>query len=551
MSSSIASPRTVEPPPTSVTRPAQLAQASLDLLVVGGGITGVGILLEATRRGLRAGLVEQYDVAAGTSSRSSCLVHGGLRYLEQFQFRLVRQALAERHRLLAIAPHLVRTERFLFPVSGRAWSRAFYGTGLTLYDLLGARMDGGRHRWLGRREMPALSPSVAVGRFRGAFVYTDAVMDDARLAVTVARTAVAEGGLLATRCRVLGPLEIEGRVAGAIVRDETTGTEHEIPARHVIDATGAWSAQSGHPFGAIPTGARPSRGVHLLLPRSRLKGSAGLTIRVPGRVVFVVPTAQHWIVGTTDIEDTRAPEDVAASSGEVEYLLETLNGVLATSLTRADLSGVYAGVRPLAVASAGSTVVASREHRVFTTNSGLVRISGGKYTTFRVMAADAVNASLGTRGAASSITGGLPGASLAGDLRLLPRQVAEEHRLDATLAAGLVERHGTEAIPIAALGRSLGLLEPLVPGRTELAVEVVWAVRHEFARSLEDVLERRVRLAGAVPDRAVSAVDRVSVLIASELGWDEAARDEAVRCYLTSAHGGHDVPERPQSGAPG
>ncbi|HEY4752396.1 MAG TPA: glycerol-3-phosphate dehydrogenase/oxidase, partial [Candidatus Limnocylindrales bacterium] len=377
----------------------RLGRETWDVLIVGGGIVGSGALLDAVSRGMRAALVEQDDVASGTSSRSSRLIHGGLRYLEQFHVGLVREALHERARLLELAPHLVRLERFLFPLYGRpVVTRSFYQAGLTLYDLLGSAKSGGRHRHLSVDEAFELAPGLRRPGLQGAMLYSDGMEDDARYTLAVLRTARREGGLAVTRAKAVTALREGDRIAGATVRDALTGEEVDVRARVVLDATGVWGSKPDRPFGSDKAtfNVLPSRGSHIVVPRERIEVKTGVTIRIPGRVAFMVPWPRHWVIGTTD-DPFKGPVDrPSASTPEVDKILAALNGALDANVTRDDIVGTFAGLRPLiAPSGASSTVKVSREHRVAVEEPGLVRISGGKYTTYRLMARDAIDAVLG------------------------------------------------------------------------------------------------------------------------------------------------------------
>ena len=547
---------------------AALEAETFDVLVVGGGIVGCGALLDAASRGLRAALVEQDDVAAGTSSRSSRLIHGGLRYLEQFRFGLVFEALAERSRLLRLAPHLVRLEPLLFPLYGDPLTvRPFYGAGLTLYDLLGASRDGGRHRFLGVEAALEHTPVLRRARLRGAFMFHDGVEDDARDALAVARTARARGATVATRLRVHGAVRERGRIVGARVRDELGGDEFIVRARAVVDATGVWSGQPDGAFpveGAATAAIRPSRGTHLIVRRDRIPAASGLTIRVPGKVVFFVPWPGHWLIGTTDLPYDGPPDGVAPTAGDVDEILAAVNRTLDVDLTRADLVGAYAGLRPLVgdgPSSDGSTLRVSREHRVQVEPDGLTRIGGGKYTTYRIMARDVVDAALdaayegaiysgrgqGVSRARPSQTAELPliGAADRSALEGLVDALASRFAgtgLERRHAARLVARHGTAALDVVALGEGLGLLRPLGPDIDHLEVEVAWAARHELALGVADVLVRRTRLAQELPDRGATIAPRVAELLGAELGWTKRRRHDEVTAFLARAHRDFDVP---------
>jgi glycerol-3-phosphate dehydrogenase len=528
-----------------------LARNRWDVLVVGGGITGCGILLDAASRGLQAALIECDDFAVGTSSRSSRLIHGGLRYLEQFQIGLVREALRERSLLLKLAPHLVRLEPFLFPIYGGSWARPFYGAGLTMYDLLGASADGGFHRHLSVDESLAAVPALHRKGLRGAFLYHDGQEDDARYVVSVVRTARSKGALALTRVRALRGIEAGGRLVGCAVRDGLTGSEFEVRAAAVIDATGVWTGRADGPF---PAKARrltqPSRGVHLVVPRDRIPSRYGLTLRIPHRVCFLVPWPDNWVIGTTDHEADTPPDRPAPTLAEIDEILENVNGTLDVGLARNDVIGAFVGLRPLATdpgGTPGSTVKASREHRIRTEPNGLVRISGGKFTTYRLMALQTVNAALGsaTAKARPSRTAETPivGAAAPAELEALGGRIAADSGLDRDRADHLVARYGTEASDVVALGRDLGLLRPLGPEAGPLEVEVVWSVRQESALSVDDFLARRTRLAQEQRDRGAAVAGRVAELMGSELGWSTSDRDGAVKAFLGGAHHEFDVPQ--------
>ena len=524
---------------------AALAEKPLDVLVVGGGIVGSGAALDAATRGLRVGLVERDDIAVGTSSRSSRLIHGGLRYLEQYRFGLVREALRERSRVLHLAPHLVTIQPLLFPLFGfPVVTRVFYQTGMTLYDVLGARHDGGWHRHLSVGEVLAHAPNMRRERLRGGLLFHDGMEDDARYTLAVARTAAEEGATVVTRARVGALLDAAGgqHLVGARVHDELDGADLDVRARVVIDATGVWGADPGSPLYGGSTRLLPSRGAHLIVPRERIPSDVGLTIRVPGKVVFLVPWPHYWLIGTTDAPYDGPIDRPTAGHDEVEELLAAVNHVLDVDLERSDVVGTYAGLRPLIAPSTGSTTVtASREHRVVIERNGLVRVSGGKYTTYRQMAQETVDAALQVLGERPSsrptktATRRLIGAADRPELDRLARDLATEHGLARAVAVRLVARHGTLASDVLALGHELGLLGLLVDGEDHLEVEVVWAARHELALSIDDVLSRRMRLVQELPDRGAAIAPRVAALLGGELGWDGARQASEIDAFLASA----------------
>ena len=533
---------------------ARLVDTTWDVLIIGGGVVGAGALLDAASRGMTAALVEQDDIAVGTSSRSSRLIHGGLRYLEQVHLPLVREALAERRRLLRNAPHLVSLDPQLFPVYGIPFlHKAFYDAGLTLYDILGARHDGGWHRRLDVDDSLELWPSLRRHGLRGGLLYHDGVEDDARFTLAVLRTALDSDAapVAVTRVRAtglrsdasIGPL----RMVTAV--DVLGDVEIEIRTRSIVDATGVWAAGPGHPFASTSMRILPSRGAHLVVERARIPASTGLTIRVPGKVVFFVPWPDHWLIGTTDAPYEGPPDRVAASAKEVDQLLATVNATLDVDLTRADVVGTYAGLRPLIAPSRGSTVKASREHRITAEPNGVVRVAGGKYTTYRVMARDVIDAALGRAAARSRPSGtaelALIGAAdgsertrIAGEIATIDSIIWAHPDTPARLAA----RHGTEARAVAELGAELDLLRPLVPGRPFLEAEVAWAVRRELALSVDDVLSRRFRLSPELGQQRSGAASRVAEIMSRELGWTQLACERERDTYLESAAREYGVP---------
>ncbi len=506
-----------------------------------------GVLLDAVSRGLRAALVEQDDLAVGTSSRSSRLIHGGVRYLEDMRLHLVREALAERSRLMTLAPHLVRLERFLFPVYG--WPvvhRAMFSAGLTLYDVLGAARDGGRAHHLGAGAVAELIPPIVRRGLRGGVTYSDGVEDDARYSIAVARTAMAQGATVGDAGSRHRPADRRRRARhGLTVRDLVGDAELTVQADRVIDATGVWL---GHPearLGGSTMKLVPSRGTHLVFERDRIPIGTGMTLKIPGRVLFLIPSPGAWIVGTTDEPDSGPPDRPAPTGHEVDRILETVNGVLAVDLRREDALGAYAGLRPLVGVPGGDTARISREHTIHREPSGLVRVSGGKYTTYRLMARDAVDVALDGRdpvppSATATLT--LLGAAPRDELDGLAAELAAAGGVDASRAEALVDRHGTQAREVLALGRELDLLRPLADDIPQLEAEVAWAVRHELALGLDDVLSRRMRLSMARRDRCAGVAPRVAAIMAAELGWDAARQAAEVDAFLASAHREYDVP---------
>ncbi|MCR3749280.1 glycerol-3-phosphate dehydrogenase/oxidase [Lentzea californiensis] len=511
-----------------------LGSTEFDVLVVGGGVVGAGAALDAASRGLSVALVEADDWAAGTSSRSSKLVHGGLRYLEQLEFKLVREALKERGLLLRrLAPHLVRPVPFLFPLK-KQWERAYVGAGVMLYDSIGGAGAVPMHRHLSRRKMASLGPSLDSAAFAGAIRYYDAQMDDARLVATLVRTAAQHGATVLSRARVTSLLRSEGRVSGASVRDELTGVTHVVRARRVISATGVWtdSLNSMSP-GTPPFHVRMSKGVHVLVERSKIQLDGGLITQTEKSVLFVIPWGAYWIIGTTDTPYSGAPEDVSATSDDVAYILDHVNAVLRSPLSVDDVVGAYAGLRPLLAGASSDTSKLSREHAVAQPEPGFFVIAGGKYTTYRVMAADVVNAAVSGlgRAVAPSLTARLPLCGAVGFQELWAdrTRVAAESGLPTSTVERLLRRYGSAVSDVLAMIAQDPSLATPVAGY--LAAEIVYAVTHEGALGLEDVLARRTRIAMEHLDFGASVAGEVADLIAGPLGWSSAVRDAAVKTY--------------------
>jgi glycerol-3-phosphate dehydrogenase len=518
---------------------AALAGAELDVLIVGGGVVGAGSALDATTRGLSVGLVEARDLASGTSSRSSKLIHGGLRYLEMLDFALVREALRERGLLLTrLAPHLVRPVRFLYPLQHRGWERLYAGAGVTLYDTMA--LNGGlpHHRNLtlrgALRECPALKKDALVG----ALQYYDAQVDDARHTMFLARTAAAYGAQVATRTKVVGFLREGERVTGARVHDLEHDRTFEVRAQQVINATGVWTDDTQALVGERGQfHVRASKGIHLVVPRDRIQSKTGIILRTEKSVLFVIPWGRHWIIGTTDTDWTLDKAHPAASSTDIDYLLEHVNSVLSTPLSRADVQGVYAGLRPLLSGESESTSQLSREHTVGSPVPGLVVVAGGKYTTYRVMARDAVDACVHALGRSvpPSCTQDVPLLGADGYTALWNRRrvLAHQSGLHVARVEHLLGRYGTlatEVLDLIAADASLGAA--LEGAEDYLRAEIVYAASHEGARHLEDLLTRRTRISIETFDRGTLAVTAAADLMAAELGWDRARRDDEVDHYL-------------------
>lgn len=506
----------------------EMAGAELDVLVIGGGVTGSGVALDATTRGLRVGLVEARDYAAGTSSRSSKLVHGGLRYLEQLNFALVREALRERSLILdRLAPHLARAVPFLYPLQHRVWERFYVGSGVLLYDTIGGRHGVPSHRHLTKRQALAEFPSLRKDALVGAIQYHDGQVDDARHTMMLARTAAHYGALCATSSRVTGFLREGDRVVGAVVRDLEDGTEHEVRARVTINAAGVWTDEIQDMVGGRGQfHVRASKGVHILVPKDRIHSRTGIIARTPTSVLFIIPWDRHWIIGTTDTDWDLDLAHPAASRTDIDYLLEQTNRLLATPLEHEDVVGVYAGLRPLLAGESEGTSQLSREHAVVSPVAGLVMVAGGKYTTYRVMAKDAVDAAVHALPgqAPASCTHQVPvvgaeGYAAAWNQR---ERIAVDCGLHVARVEHLLGRYGTLIHDLLAMVREdPGLGEPLASADSYLKVEVVYAAAAEGALHLDDLLTRRTRISIDTWDRGKAAAEEVARLVAPVLGWDE------------------------------
>jgi glycerol-3-phosphate dehydrogenase len=505
-----------------------LAEDEFDVLVVGGGVVGAGAALDAVSRGLSVALIEAADWAAGTSSRSSKLIHGGLRYLEQRDFGLVREALRERALLLTrIAPHLVRPVPFLYPLRHRMWERFYVGAGIGLYDSMGGARAMPRHRHLSHRHALRLAPALRRDSLVGAIQYFDAQVDDARFTMTLARTAAGYGAKVVTRARAIGFIREGERVTGARVQDLENDASVLVRAREVINATGVWTDETHRLAGARgDIAVRASKGVHLLVPRDRIHLDTGLILRTEKSVLFVIPWGRHWIIGTTDTAWDLDKDEPAASGADVDYLLEHVNAVLTTPLGHDDVEGVYAGLRPLLSGGSDETTKLSREHTVSQPVPGLTVIAGGKFTTYRVMAEDAVDAVVDRLplSVPGSVTHRLPliGAEGYEVLWNDRRRLAQRSGLHVARIEHLLRRYGScvdEVLELIAADSSLG--EPLPAAADYLRAEAVYAVTHEGALHVEDVLRRRLRASMEEWDQGAGAAPEIADLIAGPLGWDE------------------------------
>ena len=535
---------------------ARMREHELDVVVVGGGVVGAGAALDAATRGLSVALLEARDFASGTSSRSSKLVHGGLRYLEMLDFALVHEALRERGLILTkLAPHLCRPVPFLYPLQHRVWERAYVGSGILLYDLMS--IGGGHsrgvpfHRHLSRKQVLREAPSLRKDAMIGAIQYYDAQIDDARHTMALARTAAAYGALVASRTRVVDFLREGERVVGVVAEDLESGERFPVRAKQVINATGVWTDDTQgmvHERGQFKV--RASKGIHLVVPKDRIQSATGMILRTEKSVLFVIPWGRHWIIGTTDTDWQLDKAHPAASSRDIDYLLDHVNAVLKRPLTREDVEGVYAGLRPLLAGESDSTSKLSREHVVAHPVPGLVVVAGGKYTTYRVMAKDAVDE------AAHALPFRVPecctekvplvgaeGYTAAWNTRV---RTAEESGVHVARIEHLLRRYGSDVTDVMALvARDPALAQPLPGAEDHLQAEIVYAASHEGARHLEDVLARRTRISIETFDRGVGAARPAAELMASLLGWGPEQVEREVEHYLARVEAERGSQEQP------
>lgn len=495
----------------------KMASESLDVVVVGGGVTGTGAALDAASRGLRVALIEQRDYASGTSSRSSKMFHGGLRYLEQFDFGLVREALRERNLMLnELCPHMVRPTSFVYPLKHRFWERLYVGAGVALYDIL-ARLGRSPlpwHRHLGQESLKQISPALDA---HGGVLYWDTIVDDARHTMTVARTAAAYGALLATSTRVTAVNEEDGRIRSVVVSDLESGRQHAIRTRSVINATGVWTDDIEELVGEHQSDVEASKGIHLLIPRDRIDSETGIILRTEVSVLFVIPWDDHWIVGTTDTPWSLGRAHPAASRSDIDYLLRWVNTALREPLVPDDIVGVYAGLRPLLKGESEETSKLSREHAVVDRGNGLVSVAGGKYTTYRVMAHDAVDA------VAPYLDGDLP-PSRTDEIPLVGATVPIEERIHS--------RYGSLKTDIGeSIAANPHYVAPVVSDSPYLLAEIAYAVTHEGALHIDDVLTRRTRMSVETVHRGVAAAPATATVMAEILGWDEATTRREIDHY--------------------
>ena len=523
----------------------RLAVEELDVLVVGGGVTGAGIALDAVTRGLRVGIVEAQDWASGTSSRSSKLIHGSLRYLQALDFKLVNEALHERELLLdSLAPHLAKPVSFLYPLTKKYVERPYVAAGITLYDVmarLGAKATSPFHRHHTLAGVQRLFPDVRPDVMVGAIQYWDGRVDDSRLTLTLVRTAVEYGALAANRVRVTDFVKTNGRVSGAEVTDLETGEGFTIRAKHVIAASGVWT-EATQDLAEAQGGLKvlASKGIHIVVPKERLNGDVGFILQTEKSVLFIIPWERYWVIGTTDTPYHQDFTHPVASQADIDYVIDHANVVLQKPITRDDVIGTWAGLRPLLQPATkgdgtASTKV-SREHTVTEAAPGLVTIAGGKLTTYRVMAQDAVDFALGEAGAKArpSQTKHTPLMGAAG-YRALSAQadtLGREFGWDGTRVRHLLDRYGSEINTLIAQCREQAdLAEPVEHAPDYLRAEFAYGCTHEGALHLEDLLVNRTRLTYEIADSGLAALPEIAEIAAEKLGWDDARRAAEIAAY--------------------
>lgn len=509
-----------------------------DVIVIGGGITGVGCALDAASRGLSVALIEQRDLSSGTSSRSSKLFHGGLRYLEQFDFKLVMEALHERELIRQkLAPHLVWPVPFLYPLRHRVWERAYVATGITLYEGM-AKLGGNTlpHQWhLGKRDIARVFPSMKQDAFVGGIRYYDAGCDDARYTVAVARTAASMGARILTSTRVEGFLRNGERVTGVRATCLETGRELEATAQVVVNATGVWTDRVEQLVGDRRTDVTASKGIHIVVPKERIDSRVGFITKTKTSVLFLIPHDRFWHIGTTDTPWNLGLAHPAASRSDIDYVLEQANTIIDPPLTHDDVVGVYAGLRPLVSGDAESTAKLSREHSITIPAPGLVTIAGGKYTTYRVMAEDTIDRAFESIGVPIPRTVSdevrLIGAEGYGELTARVGDLAATYGVEPDEVRRLLRRYGDETTTILDMAASDPHLAQQIPSGVYLGAEVKFAVEHEGALHLDDVLTRRTRLSIECPDRGVHGAPFVAGIMGDVLGWDDVTVVRELRHY--------------------
>ena len=518
----------------------QLGTEQFDILVIGGGVNGVGAALDAAARGLKVALIEAQDIAAGTSSRSSKLIHGGLRYLEQYDFKLVREALHERELMVStLCPHLVKPVGFLFPLTEKLKERTYVGAGLALYDALrGFQRALPWHKHLSQKQINEIAPSLRHDLVTGAIKYFDAQVDDARHTMAVARTAARHGAIIATRVSAESLIREGKRVVGVNALDLETGKRIKIKAGATVMCAGVWSDQLHEQFELTPGyNVTMSKGAHIVVPGSAINSDAGIIVKTPVSVLFLIPWADKWIVGTTDTPYEGERSEPFATREDVQYILDQANRVLEPKLKAEEIIGVYAGLRPLvANKKSATTTKLSREHTVDRPAAGFVSIAGGKYTTYRVMAKDVIDRAVIElrRITKESVTEKLPLVGADGYFALEQQKdrIAQESGLDVATVTHLLNRHGSLISEILEIIKDQPKLAAKLDAELPyIKAEIVYAASHEGARSVDDVISRRTRLSFEAANHGLYLAEEVAALIAPVLGWSAKERKESMAHY--------------------
>lgn len=514
---------------------AALERDEFDIVVIGGGVNGAGIALDAASRGLSVAMVEVADLASGTSSRSSKLIHGGLRYLEQYDFRLVKEALREREMMVtSLAPHLVKPVSFIYPLTEKFRERTYVGAGLALYDILrGFKRALPWHKHLDQRKIAKIAPSLRSDVVTGGIQYFDAQVDDARHTMMIARTAKKYGARIVTRAEVLDVVRVGKRVTG--VKLSVDGKKpFDVKAKVTVLAGGVWTTALYEKFGIKPGyEVRMSKGSHIVVPGDAISAEGGIIIKTNVSVLFIIPWFGKWIVGTTDTDYDEDRANPVASDADIDYILEQANRVLKPRLKRSDVIGVYAGLRPLISSSPDSpTTKLSREHIVDRPTPGFVSIAGGKYTTYRVMAEDAVDIACAElrRITPESETAKLPliGADGYQALRNRLPAIAAEYGISEETAVHLIDRYGSMMIEVLDLGKSEKLLDRIDPSLPYIKAEIKYAVTAEGALTLSDIIDRRTRIGIESEDHGIAIIDEVASIAAKTLGWSPARKKKEI-----------------------
>ena len=519
----------------------QLGTEQFDILVIGGGVNGVGAALDAASRGLKVALIEAQDIAAGTSSRSSKLIHGGLRYLEQYDFKLVREALHERELMVStLCPHLVKPVGFLFPLTEKFKERTYVGAGLALYDALrGFQRALPWHKHLSQKQINEIAPSLRHDIVTGAIKYFDAQVDDARHTMAVARTAARHGALIATQVSAESLIREGRRVVGVNALDLASGKKIAIKAGATIMCAGVWSDQLHERFELTPGyHVTMSKGAHIVVPGSAIQSDAGIILKTPVSVLFIIPWGDKWIVGTTDTPYEGDRAEPFATREDVQYILDQANRVLEPKLKAEEIIGVYAGLRPLVANNKSATTTKlSREHTVDRPAAGFVSIAGGKYTTYRVMGKDVVDRAVIElrKITQESVTEKLPlvGADGYFALEQQKERIAQESGLDVETISHLLNRHGSlisEILEI--IEEQPKLAAKLDADLPYIKAEIVYAASYEGARSVDDVISRRTRLSFEAVNHGVHLADEVAALMSPVLGWSAKERKASIAQYI-------------------